>query len=126
MLSREAWVSIHAPGEGSDLHGADLDGANLVFHSTLPVKGATPPTSHRPFDPLVSIHAPGEGSDLIMRITAVTTAMFQSTLPVKGATRFALPAADGRKFQSTLPVKGATTAEAASVAVVCSFNPRSR
>ena len=37
-------VSIHAPNEGSDFLGGDILGVQMVFQSTLPMKGAT--TTH--------------------------------------------------------------------------------
>ena len=59
-----AWISIHAPREGSDL-------------VRILIKRHTG----------ISIHAPREGSDHNIRFTIlITLQQFQSTLPVRGAT----------------------------------------
>jgi len=57
-------VSIHAPGEGSDL----------------------PEQTDPAWPKAVSIHAPGEGSDLHPGTAYRLEGVFQSTLPVRGAT----------------------------------------
>ena len=84
---RAAYISIHAPREGSDVQGA-------VAH--LAVGG-------------ISIHAPREGSD---RGPASTSRgwkrSFLSTLPARGATRQRCQCAEADKFLSTLPARGAT------------------
>jgi len=56
-------VSIHAPGEGSDLFLAAALSSPAMFQSTLPVRGATRADRTPPLQSAVSIHAPGEGSD---------------------------------------------------------------
>ena len=56
-------VSIHAPGEGSDLTDEEIEAYLDLFQSTLPVKGATKHFQFTAWVSVVSIHAPGEGSD---------------------------------------------------------------
>ena len=57
------------------------------FQSTLPVWGATGPSTHRLSPPLkISIHAPRVGSDLMLCRRHTVMCLFQSTLPVWGAT----------------------------------------
>jgi len=62
-MARRRCVSIHAPGEGSDLRLLSRPSSLCQFQSTLPVKGAT-----------------------LSDVTLTAPAAFQSTLPVKGAT----------------------------------------
>ena len=82
------------------------------FQSTLPVKGATSPTTAYQSPTTVSIHAPGEGSDKLYEHLFILSTLFQSTLPVKGATLCGLSIHHFLTlFQSTLPVKGATLYE---------------
>ena len=59
------YISIHAPCEGSDLYERLSPKLDIIFQSTLPVKGATE-----------------------LRRKKDLTNPFQSTLPVKGATQF--------------------------------------
>ena len=57
-------ISIHAPPEGSDAGPFCGAGRQLVFQSTLPVRGATISSqSACPVGQEISIHAPREGSD---------------------------------------------------------------
>ena len=78
-------ISIHAPREGSDACVPCPVRDDILFQSTLPVRGATIVYS-------AWIFQPG----------------FQSTLPVRGATCIPLAQKGNIKFQSTLPVRGAT------------------
>ena len=56
-------ISIHAPRTGSDLRVKLWSGAVMIFQSTLPARGATPPPMHRRERFCISIHAPRTGSD---------------------------------------------------------------
>ncbi len=56
-------VSIHAPGEGSDVVIEVAALLPAMFQSTLPARGATVASSQLAVHVQVSIHAPGEGSD---------------------------------------------------------------
>ena len=58
-------ISIHAPHAGSDGHGLSCTIPELVFQSTLPMRGAT--VKKWSFYPMqrISIHAPHAGSDWI-------------------------------------------------------------
>ena len=103
-----AWISIHAPNEGSD----------IILLTTY-------------YGGVISIHAPNEGSDVAICMLFLLIRLFQSTLPMKGATKIKLwryktwndfnPRSQWRErlhcilgifwcfpFQSTLPMKGAT------------------
>ena len=59
---------------------------DIIFQSTLPVRGATdfynPKFAHLG----ISIHAPREGSDMAIILVMIARIRFQSTLPVRGAT----------------------------------------
>ena len=59
---------------------------DLLFQSTLPMKGATLEENRFATITSVSIHAPNEGSDVFFFGPVTRTKMFQSTLPMKGAT----------------------------------------
>ena len=63
---------------------------DLLFQSTLPVKGATEYGGLCRRIEFISIHAPCEGSDMMEKSKVIINAGFQSTLPVKGATGFTL------------------------------------
>ena len=84
-LSCAVLISIHAPREGSDPGSLLGSRARRPFLSTLPARGATPPS--------VSMYT-GWG--------------FLSTLPARGATRPRAAGAHTAKFLSTLPARGAT------------------
>ena len=103
----------------------------LVFQSTLPLRGATAYRFSIDETLIISIHTPLAGSDVCGRISvdgefisihtplagsddikydaSVRQAKFQSTLPLRGATIAdnAAKTTDA-KFQSTLPLRGAT------------------
>ena len=123
-------ISIHAPRTGSDITAAGQSAmgnhfnprsphgerrltlarmlALLTFQSTLPARGATPPTCKKTEKKLfqstlpargattrrgcvrrrgrISIHAPRTGSDQAAGITPRRPDLFQSTLPARGAT----------------------------------------
>ena len=101
-------ISIHAPRAGSDASALTGEQAmknfnprspcgerrkfgcqqtgNMVFQSTLPVRGATAAHRHCRFNYRISIHAPRAGSDLPRRGLYQGDNKFQSTLPVRGAT----------------------------------------
>ena len=123
-------ISIHAPRTGSD--SANSTGKKqqnyfnprsphgerhfqnigitpyMIFQSTLPARGATPPTPAATLPAIISIHAPRTGSDLAWSDRRSFRAIFQSTLPARGATlRDNIPIR-AWLFQSTLPARGAT------------------
>ena len=126
QLFDELYISIHAPRAGSDRvpilprspasdfnprspcgerpHIKICGIINIVFQSTLPVRGATTSRSYQ----------------------NVPRNSFQSTLPVRGATSLhgvtyhAIMA-----FQSTLPVRGATITPLIMGRQIYNFNPRS-
>ena len=101
-------ISIHAPRAGSDDRlkrrlGADrlfqstlpVRGATCLadefdmsvqFQSTLPVRGATGEWISNDLGGYISIHAPRAGSDVLDYYPLVDENGFQSTLPVRGAT----------------------------------------
>ena len=149
-------ISIHAPRTGSDrgLRPRDVRLAHfnprsphgerhiaeiiitvwVLFQSTLPARGATPPkhgstripgiSIHAPRTgsdrdwkrgaenpERISIHAPRTGSDDISAIAKDKYNQFQSTLPARGATDAGTKRGTSGQFQSTLPARGATMAD---------------
>ena len=102
-------ISIHAPRAGSDHHQHPVSVGQLLFQSTLPVRGATGVLTDLHLKQLISIHAPRAGSDDWAQSWLLRRRKFQSTLPVRGATFGQLPRlTTALEFQSTLPVRGAT------------------
>ena len=60
----EGWtISIHAPRAGRDKLTGLVQGSNIIFQSTRPVRGATPIFPRCGVDRLISIHAPRAGRD---------------------------------------------------------------
>ena len=61
----EGWtISIHAPRAGRDKLTGLVQGSNIIFQSTRPVRGATPHAAPVWHDrPGISIHAPRAGRD---------------------------------------------------------------
>ncbi len=107
-------VSIHAPRERSD-EQLQAVVRQMVFQSTLPVRGATAVPALVHSVPVVSIHAPRERSDAAVVYVETDLIWFQSTLPVRGATIHGGDWAATFEFQSTLPVRGATVDYSAAV-----------
>ena len=128
-LSQE--ISIHAPLTGSDLDRL-FHIFDILFQSTLPLRGAT--SRHFCWRTLewISIHAPLTGSDCDGEVYRNATdnfnprspygerqhrdmrrckkLLFQSTLPLRGATILSSKVNKRENgFQSTLPLRGATT-----------------
>ena len=79
-------ISIHAPRAGSDRMVKAAPRREIVFQSTLPVRGATGSLIDATVGRNISIHAPRAGSDYCRRADRIRTEKFQSTLPVRGAT----------------------------------------
>ena len=79
-------ISIHAPRVGSDPGPGWWRLCGGRFQSTLPVWGATIPSTPASPPAKISIHAPRVGSDRICFTSTTKTSVFQSTLPVWGAT----------------------------------------
>ena len=130
----EGWtISIHAPRAGRDKLTGLVQGSNIIFQSTRPVRGATA-VALLPFEPLsISIHAPRAGRDAMFGNMQTESTLFQSTRPVRGATMVSSSASSSishfnprapcgarrigfksllprQIFQSTRPVRGATPA----------------
>ena len=83
----EGWtISIHAPRAGRDKLTGLVQGSNIIFQSTRPVRGATgkPVCGERPYP--ISIHAPRAGRDFRDTRSCRPRPTFQSTRPVRGAT----------------------------------------
>ena len=57
---------------------------DILFQSTLPMKGATPPRNRSQFD-MVSIHAPNEGSDPRPPLTSSCTMGVSIHAPNEGS-----------------------------------------
>ena len=58
-------ISIHAPREGGDGIIHPDTAYDLIFQSTPPARGATPPASTSRVMVSISIHAPREGGDVV-------------------------------------------------------------
>ena len=83
----EGWtISIHAPRAGRDKLTGLVQGSNIIFQSTRPVRGATPIFPRCGVDRLISIHAPRAGRDAMFGNMQTESTLFQSTRPVRGAT----------------------------------------
>ena len=120
----------HSPC-GERLVISDNNDREVLFQSTLPMRGATSSFASSFCAILISIHTPHAGSDNDPSIPLCNPATFQSTLPMRGAT-FSDNAAynllfdfnphspcgerlccccgypSDQVFQSTLPMRGAT------------------
>ena len=119
-------ISIHAPRTGSDTLVKLWSGAELIFQSTLPARGATFFFAALKRLSIISIHAPRTGSDLYRGIHGGCNGQFQSTLPARGATDGELTVQTcTRTFQSTLPARGATSRTRRRCWKTQNFNPRS-
>ena len=81
---------------------------DILFQSTHPVWGATPPSRFVPPTVEISIHAPRVGCDAVGKRPGEDRKQFQSTHPVWGATSTVILSLDLDLFQSTPPVWGAT------------------
>ena len=81
-----AWISIHAPREGSDLQNIKRRASRRNFNPRSP-RGERPPNDIiYSLNLCISIHAPREGSDSRYCTSCITAKLFQSTLPARGAT----------------------------------------
>ena len=101
-------ISIHAPIVGCD-HCQTVQKIILIlFQSTHPSWGATPPFGWLTPTSLISIHAPIVGCDSAELLYIVCYTIFQSTHPSWGATIFLCMSILFLKFQSTHPSWGAT------------------
>ena len=144
----EEAISIHAPRAGSDWTGSKhtttkgdfnprspcgerrnigrCNKVDLLFQSTLPVRGATLNRSYQVPPSLISIHAPRAGSDFFVLRQIVLGLGISIHAPRAGSDgATARGRRCGRVFQSTLPVRGATTYQALSKEYREDFNPRS-
>ena len=82
----------------------------IPFQSTLPVWGATTPSSVQTVN-IVGFNPRSPcGERLKIKVRRITRTAFQSTLPVWGATYIGMTRVHLDWFQSTLPVWGATQA----------------
>ena len=119
-------ISIHTPHAGSDLLVDSTLCNQVIFQSTLPMRGATKIwidtcSALLDFNP----HSPcGERHNY--KVSYTHKKSFQSTLPMRGATstsRFMFPVIVA--FQSTLPMRGATVMVPQDFDVLTDFNPHS-
>ena len=105
-------------------------GANLLFQSTLPMRGETSSYSSASVVPAISIHSPHAGRDIggsyhfsfcvyfnplspcgerpSSLQTCASSSQFQSTLPMRGETKYVFFNTGLEIFQSTLPMRGET------------------
>ena len=141
-------ISIHAPLAGSDscilrnLPGSVHfnprspcgerrgDGVeapdDLIFQSTLPLRGATKINRDVFRNIYISIHAPLAGSDFIMICgTCSISVDFNPRSPCGERHNRSRHFRTNIKFQSTLPLRGATQSLRLTRATLINFNPRS-
>ena len=85
-LTPKTEISIHAPREGSDSASDFERVSDILFQSTLPVRGATghgcvqnPGRRH------ISIHAPREGSDQALHLHGVNVGPISIHAPRDGS-----------------------------------------
>ena len=119
-----------------------------VFQSTLPARGATPPSrgcrqSGLDFNPRsphgerrlfsivfvgisgISIHAPRTGSDALILLGLLVEVLFQSTLPARGATNSYGIINNCKRISIHAPRTGSDTARPKKWRAERYFNPRS-
>ena len=98
---------------------------SILFRSTPPVRGATPPGHPIHLPPLgISIHAPRAGGD--QQVTNLQTQLddFNPRPPCGGRLRQCWVEREMQEFQSTPPVRGATRNGAPAPGAGPHFNPR--
>ena len=146
-VSRQDFISIHAPHTGRDTPLRWMIFFVEIFQSTRPIRGATPTgrlflcqkTNFNPRAPY--------GARLCFCFALVIRLIFQSTRPIRSATRDSLhPSPRGPisihaphtgrdagcsrwdlftiAFQSTRPIRGATLSTGRSQSLKLNFNPR--
>ena len=119
-----------------------------VFQSTLPARGATPPSrgcrqSGLDFNPRsphgerrlfsivfvgisgISIHAPRTGSDALILLGLLVEVLFQSTLPARGATNSYGIINNCKRISIHAPRTGSDDGRRRTSAAAKDFNPRS-
>ena len=125
-------ISIHAPLTGSDLEQIRRQKYDLLFQSTLPLRGATgiitvpqspvhnfnprSPYGERPLeklgifpDEIISIHAPLTGSDQTVTVKIYINPYFNPRSPYGERPLWRARDINFQiRFQSTLPLRGAT------------------
>ena len=147
-LTREWYISTHAPRTGSDSAGGHEQDRPELISTHAPRTGSD--TASLRFEPPpsgISTHAPRTGSDqddiratlehcdfnprsphgerLADRQGRSFKRLFQPTLPARGATTIASRCASTCTFQPTLPARGATWYRDATRTDKRHFNPRS-
>ena len=85
---RSCQISIHAPHARSDSDQMSTSKQNMIFQSTLLMRGATWAVAERVDNGEISIHAPHARSDVSHSHLITTITIFQSTLLMRGATIF--------------------------------------
>ena len=81
-------ISIHTPHAGSDPRYLQGIPTNMIFQSTLPMRGVTGLGDPVFIKQSISIHTPHAGSDSDDQIPLSGQGEFQSTLPMRGVTVF--------------------------------------
>ena len=121
----EGWtISIHAPRAGRDKLTGLVQGSNIIFQSTRPVRGATPIFPRCGVDRLISIHAPRAGRDAMFGNMQTESTLFQSTRPVRGATVKAASIVSISTYFNPRAPCGARPGCWASLSRQIYFNPR--
>ena len=101
-------ISIHAPHAGCDCRFVASISRPVLFQSTHPMRGATPPPVPDRFRRTISIHAPHAGCDSILLSMASITPHFNPRTPC-GVRRKPMKTCETLPvFQSTHPMRGAT------------------
>ena len=102
-----AWISIHAPREGSD-QAIKLSQEDLMISIHAPREGSDPKVRCAGYYAVISIHAPREGSDQSCT-SACGPRRISIHAPREGSDwMFSTSSSEAGRFQSTLPVRGAT------------------
>ena len=103
-------ISIHAPLAGRDTTSVVPGTMSvIVFQSTRPSRGATPPSPEPcPLPMYFNPRAP-HGARLCIHLGQLRLLLFQSTRPMRGATAQIVTFIYRSVFQSTRPSRGATS-----------------
>ena len=99
-------ISIHAPREGGDRRTIRLTLPPFGCQSTPPARGATRRRPSCGAYAVISIHAPREGGDFRILRNSTTRTQFQSTPPARGATKSSLASDRAFEYFNPRPPRG--------------------
>jgi len=101
-------ISIHAPHTGSDAFIIDMDNVYSDFNPRSPYGERLILMISSPCDIVFQSTLPIRGATAASTAALACFLSFQSTLPIRGATTGNITMAMLCLFQSTLPIRGAT------------------